>query len=187
MKDVNGCVTSIYIPVESSEIETPTINSGALEICKGEVTNLQALSSVVGGSYEWSPALGISNPYSNFVIAAPEETTTYTLKVTNEQQCSKSAEVTIVVNECNETISGLSSIQDSGIRLFPNPIINDLTVELPAVDSYQLSIYSLKGVRVMEQIIDNTQTLSLDYLNQGVYLLVLENEQEQYFTKVIKN
>jgi len=187
MKDANGCTTSIIIEVEDGELATPVINSGALQICEGQMTNLQAFTSNSDITYHWSPEETISNPSSNFVIANPAVTTTYTLTIANEVDCQKSVEVTIEVEECNEVVAGLEDIKEGDIQLFPNPVIDYLNVQINSNTSFQLTVFDLNGKKVLQQELNNSQQINFDEFQKGIYLIVLENEEGQYFSKIIKD
>lgn len=49
-------------------------------------------------TYSWLPQSGISNPALSNATCSPATTTTYTLTVTDSQQCTASSQVTITVN-----------------------------------------------------------------------------------------
>jgi gliding motility-associated-like protein len=63
-------------------------------ICKGATVQLQASG---GSSYEWSPAEGLSNAFVPNPNATPQQTTTYTLKVSNSTGCDNAGHITIKV------------------------------------------------------------------------------------------
>jgi len=65
------------------------------QIGEGESTQLQGSGT---GTYFWSPVSTLDDPTSPTPVATPEQTTTYTLTVTNNG-CVATDEVTIVVTE----------------------------------------------------------------------------------------
>jgi len=74
----------------------PVINAtaGAEFICLGNSTTLSAGG---GTTYQWSPALGLSNPQAPDPVAAPELSTTYQVTVTDDNNCTNTDEVSIRV------------------------------------------------------------------------------------------
>jgi len=62
-------------------------------------TSVQLNPTVTGNiaSYVWTPATGLSDPYSPNPLASPTETTTYQLKVTTDIGCDATAGVTVNV------------------------------------------------------------------------------------------
>jgi len=91
----NGC--SSVAPGVTVNINAPVVaNAGDNRtICKGDKTQLHATG---GTSYRWYPATGLSDPNIPNPMASPEETTTYTVEVTNNSCKAKSA-VTLTVNQ----------------------------------------------------------------------------------------
>jgi large repetitive protein len=64
-------------------------------IGEGDATQLEGSGT---GTYSWSPTSTLDDPSSPTPVASPEQTTTYTLTVTNNG-CTATDEVTIVVTE----------------------------------------------------------------------------------------
>jgi len=46
-------------------------------------------------SYQWSPAIGLDDPYSAAPVAAPQTTTTYQVVVTTDDNCTATGKVTV--------------------------------------------------------------------------------------------
>jgi len=78
-------------------LDIPNPDAGVdVEICDGEEIELIGTG---GGTYSWSPAIGLSDPNIANPTASPSVTTTYTLTVTNADGCSDTDEVTVTVHE----------------------------------------------------------------------------------------
>lgn len=87
-------------PIEVTVKPTPVLTlSPSSEICIGGSTDLAAVAN--GGTgfvYEWSPAASLSSSTTATTTASPENTTTYSLVVTNAEGClSDTGKVTISV------------------------------------------------------------------------------------------
>ncbi len=88
------------------------IASGNASICTGESTTLSASGAT---SYSWSPATGLSDPFSSNPVATPTVTTTYTVVGTNANgTCSEAASVTITVGDVSNVNAGFDQTICSG-------------------------------------------------------------------------
>jgi hypothetical protein len=92
------------------------------------------------------------------------------------------------------TIQKLVVLNQTSIQLYPNPVQDQLIVQLDGKKSGQgkLSIYNILGKMVFQQTIwmkDGEQTIQLpifDQLPSGTYSLQIENQGEMIQQKVIK-
>ncbi len=103
---LSGCISQ----VDSHTVTIPSIrkdifvNAVPPIIIVGAKTQLTTIQGP-GYTYRWEPndgslsAIDIYNP-----IAMPMETTTYTVTVTDQNGCSASASITVVVNACEEAV-----------------------------------------------------------------------------------
>ena len=90
--DVNGCVSTTNVIVTVNPIPVVTVTPD-VTICAGTPTTLQASGA---GSYEWTPATGLSSTTGASVVANPATTTTYTVEGTS-LNCTSTATVTVTV------------------------------------------------------------------------------------------
>ncbi len=90
--DERGCVSSasltVFVESVSLEVDEPPA------ICVGESARLRAEGGV---RYVWTPAEGLDDPFAAEPLAAPKETTTYTVQTFNEFDCSTSATISLIV------------------------------------------------------------------------------------------
>ncbi|MBK9737332.1 MAG: hypothetical protein IPO92_21215 [Saprospiraceae bacterium] len=88
-RDVNGCMdyTSVLVKVNALPIANV---SGDFEICDGQETKLTATG---GSSYLWN-----TGSSTNEITVKPSENTIYTVTVTDNNGCSASKSVQILVN-----------------------------------------------------------------------------------------
>ncbi|MEL6837615.1 MAG: hypothetical protein AAFP77_31690, partial [Bacteroidota bacterium] len=93
--DANGCTATDQVIVTVNPLPVITF-SGDLEICVGESTTITASG---GTQYAWNTGDNTASATVN-----PAVTTTYTVTVTDANNCTTSADVTVVVNE-NPTAS----------------------------------------------------------------------------------
>jgi gliding motility-associated-like protein len=100
--DDNGCVMidTVTIDVDNSF----TLDAGPdLSICSDESVNLLAMTTGAppsgGFVWSWSPAVGLSDPFSGDPIASPDETTTYIVSTVGENGCIGIDTITVEVFE----------------------------------------------------------------------------------------
>lgn len=151
MENQYGCITTdsatlIYFDIFptvgeiSSSEDTILFNSG-------EFSQLE-IDFFTTYTYDWEPAEGLDNPNIHNPKASPDETTTYTVLITNEGGCVVEKEVTIVVlnPDCQEPYIFLPN------AFTPNGDgENDvLYVRSNIVESLELVIYNRWGQKVFE-------------------------------------
>ncbi len=80
------------------------------------------------------------------------------------------------------------------LTIFPNPVINDLVVKvsLKAATPVSIWVYALSGQLVHAQHMeakagDNSFAVNLAAAQKGVYILKLEQDGEQYTSRIVKN
>ena len=88
-----GCVTKDSLHVQVLGSEDVTVSKPEY-LCKGKSVRLSATG---GTHYLWTPAKGLSNPQIANPVAAPEITTTYQVKVSNDFGCVDSANVKVTI------------------------------------------------------------------------------------------
>ncbi|WP_167852006.1 T9SS type A sorting domain-containing protein [Hymenobacter elongatus] len=112
-----------------------------------------------GGSgtfaYAWTPATGLDRSDVPHPTASPNQTTTYTLTVTDPGSCQKEARVTVTVS--TPTPTAMAAAWDPwGLHLFPNPThgVFTLASEHPmGTKILLLAVYSVLGQRVYAESI----------------------------------
>ncbi|HKP32489.1 MAG TPA: hypothetical protein VJT83_07165, partial [Chitinophagaceae bacterium] len=88
-----GCSTKDSTDLRVNPVPTATL-TGTDHICEGTSTILDAGG---GTKYMWSPSPGLSSTTINNPSASPKDTTTYKVVVTNQFNCSDSANITVYV------------------------------------------------------------------------------------------
>ncbi|MDP9048207.1 MAG: gliding motility-associated C-terminal domain-containing protein [Bacteroidota bacterium] len=74
-----------------------TVVSNNTSICQGDVTTLSAAQSTGGVYYKWTPATGLDHDDQATVHASPAQTTTYSVKVSNDGCYNDARSVTVTV------------------------------------------------------------------------------------------
>lgn len=104
--DANGCQVSESVLVTVNQL--PEANAGPnQEVCIGESVVLQGSGGV---NYQWSPATFLDDPNAQLPISTPEQTMTYTLNVTDANNCADSDEMIVTVNPIPVVDAGVDSM-----------------------------------------------------------------------------
>ncbi len=90
----DGCADEVIHPLNILPLPDVNASAPADFICLGNTTVLHAGG---GGTYEWTPTTGLNDPTIATPTAAPLATTTYQVKVTDNNGCSNNDEVAIRV------------------------------------------------------------------------------------------
>ena len=176
---------SISPIVNDGPLITVTPSSG--DIASGGSVVLTALG---GTGYTWTPATGLSDPNSPFVVASPTETTVYTVMGVGANGCSASANVVV-------TVDGIAGIKDEfqtgEISLYPNPSNGIYTLDLNFSDrkNLQLTVSNALGQTVKrDELVDILgsyhTSLDLTGMSDGVYFLNLTDGNLRYTRKLVK-
>jgi hypothetical protein len=142
------------------------------------------------------PAFGLSTvqltiyPGNGFVPNSTYQITIFGVYTTPEfmpSYCSSSFEIHLedctadkMVLQSRETTSPTSTLFDTAITYYPNPVLHTLTVnwkENEQVDS--IGVYDISGRQVILSNINHDsleKTLSLETITSGVYLLVVKKK-----------
>lgn len=108
---------------------------------------------------------------------------TYRLKASNS--LSESSFVSIEAKTLS--ILGTESEANSSVSIYPNPTKGSLKIKLKTPNNYIVSILDLIGNKVFEQTFFNQNSISLDLstLKKGLYLVLINNNQEIYSQKIL--
>ena len=96
---------------------------------------------------------------------------------------------TIFDTDNADSTTGIEEL-DNAIKAFPNPVENQLTIQLDnVVDNMSINIINLNG-QVVEQLTINNQDrvqLDLAHLTAGVYFVKINTEVKSHTIRIIKN
>jgi len=84
--------------------------------------------------------------------------------------------------------SGLSvkKINAINVKLHPNPVKNNLTVDLKSNVDTSIEIYDILGKRVFKNIINKTSALNLQALKTGIYIVKISQNNSTITKKLVK-
>lgn len=91
--DAIGCTDTAFVTIDLRP--WPQVQAGPDRLIEyGETVVLTATGN---GTWTWTPTAGLSDPLSPSPLVRPEETTTYTVTLTDSLGCTKTDQLTIVV------------------------------------------------------------------------------------------
>lgn len=93
--DANGCTVSSTATVTATPGPTATAAVSTVTVTLGGSTSITATG---GGTYQWSPAAGLSCTTCSNPTATPAQTTDYCVVVTDANGCTDSACITVYVD-----------------------------------------------------------------------------------------
>jgi len=189
VRDANNCEVTLEIEVEEIMIAPPSVTAGFFSICQGDFTNLSAFTGEGNYTYVWSPIESVSSPYSNATLVSPEETTTYTVEITNEIGCKSSTSLTIFVGECEteEVATDIEEIKETTFQAYPNPTAGLLYLSLGNHPKGTIRLYNIQGRLLQEVEALSKNVLDVNDCQSGVYFLEYTNETERVIQKILKN
>ena len=84
---------------------------------------------------------------------------------------------------------GWQQLSDSEILVYPNPVLNELTVSAgDESGSKNLMLYNMQGKLVLSKIITGAEAkINLESLTKGIYLLSISNEKINMNKLILKN
>jgi Secretion system C-terminal sorting domain/Outer membrane protein Omp28 len=81
--------------------------------------------------------------------------------------------------------TGIKTLQDIGVQLFPNPATDVLHINLNNSGWNKISMLNILGSEVLNSVIYNSEKLDLSKYNKGVYFVSIENAQGKTTQKIL--
>ncbi|MBK7384978.1 MAG: gliding motility-associated C-terminal domain-containing protein [Flavobacteriales bacterium] len=153
--DANGCAGTAEITLEVNPL--PIVDAGIdVSLCVGEFATLGGTpTSPTATSYAWSPATNLNDPANANPIATPSGTTTYTITVSDANQCSNSDAMTVTVNPLPAIDAGadvgvcigssvqLNAIGTGSFDWSPATDLNDAGIADPLASPSTTTVYTI--------------------------------------------
>lgn len=174
--NANGCSNTAVRSVTVNPLPTIATAASPTLICTGQTTTLNATGAA---SYTWNPGgtVGASTAVS------PTVSTTYSVNGTSAQGCNNTALITVSVSAC----TGIEQVVNAGgYSIYPNPTAGKLTIEfnVTKATSIQAEVVDAAGKVVLKQALmfnanENTQSVNLSQLSNGLYFINLTNSENK--------
>jgi gliding motility-associated-like protein len=149
--DATGCSQTQTVSVTQTPGIPATASANPTSIIAGDST---LLSAGGGGTYQWSPSAGLSCTTCQNPVATPSGTTVYCVTVTDVNNCTDSACVTIIVGneptDCSKAgtlyLPNAFSPNNDG----ENDVLKIYYGDLSCLKEFELVIYNRWGEKVFE-------------------------------------
>lgn len=170
--DANGCSASdtTYITIHV----LPTVNLGA------DITQLNPPVTLDAGSgfsvYDWSTSESTQTISVN-------TNGTYWVEVTDANGCSASDTINVTFT------AGISDLKPTGIKLYPNPVSDYLTIELSDLsDLLTMEIRDMNGRLIFNMLLEHAiHKIDMSNLLSGEYFILFKSESgKEFVTPIIK-
>ena len=174
-----GCWTSKSVNVKVNPLPVIFIAPSSATICNGESAIFEA-SGVF--SFTWSP----SNSNSPILTVNPGISTSYTVLGTDQNNCSNTASVSVLVNACTGLLA--HSIMSKEIILFPNPTSGIITIQFEFDGEKNIRIENSIGALVYEtKITEDSKKIDLSAFAKGIYFVKIKGQQISETFKVVSD
>ena len=191
--DGNGCIgTSTMTSVTVNSL--PTVDAGdTVTIIQGNSTVIGGIPTAIGNTpftYSWTSAADLDSSNAANPTASPQNTTTYTVVVTDVNGCSSIDSILVIVNLPTGIIE---SANGNGLLVFPNPAKDLLNIIGIKIGNGEYS-FELKNVFGQAMFADRLKVanhtmqkqFAISELSNGMYFLIIENGKSRTVTKVQK-
>jgi Secretion system C-terminal sorting domain len=171
--DAFGCSNTAQTTVTVNALPNVTANASGDSLCTGD---LLTLTGGGASTYTWDNSVTNGTPF------VPSGTQTYTVTGTDNNNCTNTASVTVVVSSC----IGLEDINSTAIlNVYPNPSTG--IFQLQVKEEVQIAVYSVEGRLIQQmQLIPGNHLLNLEKEATGIYLLQINTSNGQYRMKLTK-
>ena len=149
-------------------------------ICDNQSISLNASSGML--SYLWST--GDTSQYIS-IDSSLGLSQNIILNIIDSNGCTNTDSISILFTNC----TGLGEILDQDLKIFPNPVSNQLHIEfIKEEQSATIRVFDIQGHTVLRKAFQNTKSISLNTsnLSSGVYYLEVSNSDFHIIRKFIK-
>ena len=169
-KTSEKCDSNVVLDLTVYNEITVTI-SGDLDLLPGSSTTLTGNCNQSDATMSWNYN-GQSSSESSVTLTNLNENTDVSLTVTSaDQNCSRTAYVTIMVSEY---FTGIEDVTNGDVKLYPNPAATLLNISCPQTVE-TVTVYNMAGQKIDEQRVAADQfTMDVAGYYNGVYMVSLK-------------
>ena len=175
----NGpCTATQSIAQNVAPLPILNITQSNSQICSGESATLTATGAT---TYSWNGSTGASQH-----IVSPTITTTYSL-VASDGTCSATQTVEQKVVDCTGINKSSLNTEDA-IAAYPNPFNTELNIKNTSEKEVAVSISDAVGKVIYKTKVkaESTETISSEFLNNGIYFISVSTSNGNITKKLIK-
>lgn len=87
----------------------------------------------------------------------------------------------------NQNVTSVNNVETEIFKLYPNPVSEDLTFSISGnYKQITFELFNVQGCKVMTKEIKNTETISIESLNNGVYFYNILTDEKRQSGKLMK-
>ena len=91
------------------------------------------------------------------------------------------------INYYNQFNSILSDQKEEKLKVYPNPVTNDLHISQPCEGNYSVKIISIEGQCLLHETeLYETAKINLKHLESGIYIIYVKTKSKVYTKKILK-
>lgn len=161
-----GTAVATAVLSEPDELVLTSLTELPLHVNPSGTVEVETSGGTLPYSFQWVNAANIPVSNSEDLIDAPASI--YSLTVTDGNGCTAVlSPVTLLLT------SGAQELLDTDLRVFPNPVHQVLTVQIPATESVPIQIFNSMGQMIETDMIQGpTGSISVENWPAGSYYLV---------------
>jgi PKD repeat protein len=176
----NAGIYSVQL-IASNTLFSDTLIQTSIQVLDSPETPIITLLNGVfstnsSGIYQWYLN---GNPISGANASSIEATTSgeYSLGITNENGCSTTSEF---VN-----YTGIDGIESELLSLFPNPVIDYLTLEFNSDKDKEVFVFAATGQLIQTRSFKKSGSIDFSEFPAGIYILALKQDHVYSHFKII--
>lgn len=192
---VDSPVDQVVVTVKNLN-KMPVANAGSDQsVNEGVTVSLDGSRSSDGDLnnliYTWTAPEKVilsdtKSPKPSFTAPVVKKDSTLTFSLVVNDGFINSAPSTVKVNVLNVIKVGISGHSLSSLKVYPNPVSNELTIEILGNNKTQFEIINSVGQVVTSGQLQGKTVIQTDHFTPGIYLIKLKSGETIEFRKIIK-
>ena len=168
---------TLSVSPSTLEIGTETGSTATFNITSNTTWNLSSNQNWI----TLSSASGSGNATITLTATLNSTTETRTADITVSGNGIFSQTVTVT----QQSGTGLSELTEADVKLYPNPVIDNLILSLPNMsDQWRFSIYNMLGIEIYSSNVTNSiTTIDMSKYPAGVYIIKISLPDQGIITK----
>jgi hypothetical protein len=168
----NGCeVNSVNFIIEVTDLAVPGI------LVSGNVLE----SSIAGDSYQWFIDGNILEDQTGKVMVA-KVSGDYTVEV-SKGNCSNLSDAFTF----NEEVLNANKVLEKALKLYPNPVVDKMFIELNDINSVDITIFTITGKFIDSFVLNSGQSeIDMAKFSKGTYLIQIKSDKGIVTKRIIK-
>ena len=174
---IHGCDSLVEIILNVISVDTSVTQIGNILVANASSAFFQWIDCINNDSIiEGATQAGFVVPDSG----------SYAVIVTQKTQIE-----CIDTSSCYElTVNVIENSFESSIRVYPNPVTNELSIDLNKIYiDILIQLFSINGEEIFREVYSQTRNININMslIPKGMYLLTIQNNENRAMLKIVKN